>query len=85
MPAPPAEMGGMPDEQVLQQLAMALEELGVKPEELAAAAQPGPKMAAAVQNFKRSGKFQFEPAAKQSADRTVRNYLKSFIQETCRR
>jgi len=78
----PPEMGGMGDEAALQQLAMALMELGIDPAQLAAVGQPeGAKIASAVQDWKRQGKFAFTEAAEKTAERKVRDYMKGFITE----
>lgn len=89
---PPPEMAAMGNDGALQQLAMALMELGVDPAALAAAAQGGggmqpgmgPKLASEVIAFKRSGKFAIEPA-KTAGERRVRDYCKSYVQEILRR
>lgn len=111
--APPPEMGGMDQDAALQQLAMALVELGIPLEALAAAAgggggmegglggapppdlggggappppdpgmevAAGVKLAAAVERFKRAGKFRFEEC-KTAAERKVRNYMKGYVRE----
>jgi hypothetical protein len=79
-----AELGGMGDEEALQQLAMALLEAGIDPAALAAAAapgSPGEKIGSAVRNFKNSGRFEFTEAKKGSAQRHVRDYMKGFVRE----
>jgi len=82
MGGPPPEMGGMGDEAALQQLFMALQELGIDPAQLAAMAQPeGQKIASAVQDFQRTGKAAFTEAKEGSADRKVRDYMKGFVLE----
>ena len=84
MGGPPPEMGGMGDEAALQELAMALMEAGIDPAQLAALAQQQPeaaKMASAVHNHKRSGKFAFTEAKTGSAERKVRDYMKGFVLE----
>ena len=123
--APPPEMGGMDQDAALQQLAMALVELGIPLEALAAAggaggggelgggglggemgapppeaggAPPMPppgaemgapagmevaacvKLASAVEQFKRSGKFRIEEC-KTAGERKVRNYMKGYVRE----
>jgi len=86
MPGPPDAMGGMGDDEAIQQLAMALLELGIDPAELAAvSAEPAPKMAAAVDQHKRHGKFIFEEAKQGSAERQVRDYMKQYVGELFRR
>jgi len=78
----PEEMGGMGDEAALQQLAMALLEMGIDPAQLAALAAPeGQKIASAVQAHKSSGRFQFEEAKEGSDSRKVRDYMKGFVSE----
>jgi hypothetical protein len=81
--APPDALAGMDEEEAMQQLAMALTELGVSPEELAAqagASEEAPKIAAAVQGFKRSGKFQVK-AADTPEKRAVCDYMKAYVSE----
>jgi hypothetical protein len=86
MGGPPPEMAGMPDEAVIQQLAMALMEAGIDPQMLAAAASPeATKIAAAVLDHKKSGNFCFEEAKQGSDKRTVRDYMKGFVTELYRR
>jgi len=112
MGAPPDALGGMGEEEALQQLAMALMELGIDPSMLAAAGgggggmppeaggmppeaggmppeamgmeAPGPKLAAAVDNFRRSGRFRVSET-KTAAERQVRDYMKGYITELCKR
>ena len=86
----PPEMGQMNEQQALQELAMALQELGIDLPSLAAMAQQGgpqeaPKMASYVDEFKKSGKFQFSEAKRGSAERKVRDYMKDYISEMGRR
>lgn len=84
--APPAELGGMGNEAALQQLAMALMEAGIDPRALAAAMpDQGAKIASAVMDYQRSGRFQFSEAKKGSAERKVRDYLKNYVTELYRR
>ena len=85
--SPPAALGGMNDEQALQELAMALQELGIDPAALAAAApqQGGPKLASDIYRYKASGKFRFTDAKRGSAEREVRDYMKEYILEMGRR
>lgn len=90
MGGPPPEMGAMNDEQALQELAMALLEAGIDPAELAALAGAGgppeaQKIASAVTDFKRSGKFRFSEAKEGSAQRKVRNYMTGFVTELWQR
>lgn len=99
------EGGGAGGEGAMQELAMALMELGISPEELAAAAQGGAggpggapgadagapppegspadmgaKIASAVRNYKRSGRFEVR-GAKTAAERAYRNEMKRYILE----
>ena len=89
----PPELGGMGNEEALQQLAMALMELGIDPAELAGAGaggpemgggppmdMQGPKIASAVENYRKSGKFEVAEA-KTAAQRKVRDYMKGVIRE----
>ncbi len=74
--------GGMSQEQALQELAMALQELGISPEELAQMAQgQGQKLGSAVTQFKRAGKFRYEEAKAGSAKRNARDQIKDYILE----
>ena len=74
-------MDQMAPEQAMQQLAMALLELGIDPQQLAAAAsETGQKMAAAVQSFKQSGAFRFEEA-KTPLQKSAREYMKGYVRE----
>ena len=73
--------GGGDQEKALQELAMALQELGINPEELAQMAQgQGAKMASAVKSFQRSGKFRFSEA-KTAAQARAREEIKDYIRE----
>jgi hypothetical protein len=81
-PPPGGEGGGMNQEQALQELAMALQELGISPEELAQLAQgQGAKLASAVTTFKRAGKFHAGEAAKTAQQRQARDQIKDYIRE----
>ena len=89
---PPPEMGQMDEQQALQQLVMALQELeqmGVLPplDKMQSPGQEGEKIAACVNEFKRSGKFNPNniQAKQGSAERTVRDYMKGYIVELGRR
>lgn len=82
--APPDAMGGMSEEEALQQLAMALMELGIDPAMLAQAGGPAPKLASAVSQYKKAGKFKLAET-KTAAERSVRDYMKSYIIELCKR
>jgi len=82
--APPelAELGG---DEGLQQLAMALLELGIDPEELAAAASgAGAKIASLVTEFKQSGKFRVE-APQNPQQKRARDYMRGYVKELRRR
>jgi hypothetical protein len=62
---------------------MALEELGVSPEELAAAAMQGgqgPKLASAVKAYKRSGNFEHKATAN-GRERKIRDLMKAHVLE----
>lgn len=122
----PPGAGGQPnEEQALQELAMALMELGIQPEQLMQAMQSagggggmggppgaggpppgaggpppdagmpppgaggpppdmGAKVAAAVIDFKRSGKFQIREA-KTAAERKLRSEMKDYVRELIRK
>jgi hypothetical protein len=84
MGGPPDALGGMGEEDALQQLAMALMELGIDPAMLAQAGGPAPKLASAVDGYKKSGKFQVA-STKTAAEREVRDYMKGYISELCKR
>ena len=82
---------GIGEQEALQELAMALDELGIEPEELAAAAgEEGglpkevmaecKKLASAVHGFKRSGKFQLKSADTDRA-RHIRDLMKAHVME----
>jgi len=78
---PMAPEGDIDDEQALQELAMALEELGVDPEQLAAMAAEAPgaaKLAADIRQFKLSGKFRLEEA-KTAEARELRDWMKERL------
>lgn len=91
-PPPPEEGGGgnMSEEQALQELVAALEELGISPEELAAmaeapqappgAAEEGQKLASAAKKFKRSGKYSIHEA-KTAQQKNARQEIKNYIRE----
>jgi len=82
---PPEELAGMSDEAALEQLAAALVEAGIDPAELAAAVAPGPKLAADVSNFMKSGQFVIHKAAKNTPARRIRDYMKAYLVELCNR
>ena len=82
--APPDALGGMGEEDALQQLAMALMELGIDPAMLAQFGGPAPKIASAVVDYKKSGKFSVSEV-KTAEQRVVRDYMKSYIGELCKR
>ena len=82
---------GIGEEEALQELAMALDELGIEPEELAAAAgEEGglpkevvaecKKLASAVHGFKRSGRFQLK-SADTERERHIRDLMKAHVME----
>lgn len=86
-PAPEAAMG---QEDVMQQLAAVLMEMGISPEELISMLQ-GSKMAAAeqeqvkraaenVSKFRRSGKFAFSEA-KTAREKDMRSQMRAYIAE----
>lgn len=78
---PPDAADGMSQEDALQELVMALQELGISPEMLAQMAQgQGAKLASAAKAYQRSGRFRVEPA-KTAAQREVRNQIKEYIRE----
>lgn len=92
---PSAVGAGGNEEDALAQLASALMELGISPEELLAAGdkmasaddaeqkQQGQylqKVAAAVTTYKRSGKFELHEA-KSAAERKLRNEMKAYVRE----
>jgi len=81
----PPELAGMGGDEGIQQLAMALLELGIDPAELAAAASDtGAKMASWVQAHKAAGKFRVEsPQNKQQ--KVARDYMRSYVQELMKR
>jgi hypothetical protein len=86
--APGGEMGGLDEmggDEGIQQLAMALLELGIDPQELAAAASgAGQKMASLVQRHKRAGKFRVEsPQTRQQ--KQARDYIRGYVQELMQR
>ncbi len=69
------------EEESLAQLAAALDELGISPEQLAAAAdEGGAKLASAVTKFKRSGKFRHKEATT-ARDRQIRDLMKAHVLE----
>lgn len=75
MPGP-----GMGHDAALQELAMALQELGIPLDVLAQAGQAGAKAAQAVQTFMWQGKFQFKEAANKKA-RNERDRYKNYVRE----
>lgn len=68
------------DEELLAQLAMALQESGVPGDELGAAGAEGAKLASALKSFKRSGKFQFKEATN-GRERKIRDLMKAHVLE----
>jgi hypothetical protein len=102
-PAPEAGTAGPDHEKALQELVMALLELGISPEELAQLAQAGPgegaggappvpppegspadlgpKLASAIKDYQRSGRFHVTEAKEGSPERKYRDELKGYISE----
>lgn len=78
---PPPELGAMSDKQAMQQLAMAVAESDVDLKKLASVNANGAKIAAAVADYKRSGKFEFTEAKRGSAERKVRDFMKGYVRE----
>ncbi len=75
--------------QAMQEILMAMQELGIDPQELAAmaqqtgdpgAAEAGAKMASAAQAFRRSGRFEIRPA-KSASERVRVNEMKKLMIE----
>lgn len=91
-PAPGADagMGGAPvsKEEMLQGLLMAMQELGITPDEVAAAAsagnpaqqQAGQKIASETKKYQRAGKFKFEPVNNKRA-REITDRAKGMLLE----
>jgi hypothetical protein len=82
----PPELDAMSEEQALNELVAALEELGISPEELAAAGtgmgdETAPKIASAAKDWKRSGGYKISAAEKDSAARAVRDFMKGYVRE----
>lgn len=74
-------MGGVGKEEILQELLMAMQEMGITPEDLAGMANgSGQKMAANVRAFQRSGRFEIK-AASTVRQRSVRNHMKEMLRE----
>ena len=86
-PQTSADLGALGPEGAIQELASALVELGIPPEELVAAAdsqQAEPaKMAYAVQQYKRAGLYQNTSPSPNSPQRRVRDYMKAVVTEYC--
>lgn len=89
MPGMPPEMGGgqVGREEMLQEILMAMQELGITPEELLQVAGAGgagqpqaQKIASAAKAFQRSGKFKIEHETTKRA-RHVRDYAKAMLLE----
>jgi len=72
----------IPPDEAMQDLSMALMELGIDPAELAEATNKGAavKIASAVKNYRRSGKFRVEEA-KTAKSRKLRDHIKQYILE----
>jgi hypothetical protein len=96
----PPEAGGMDEEAAIQELVMALVELGVSPEQYAAMAgggvdeqsgeiapteEAGPKLAKMAQVHQRSGKFKITTANDGTPQRKVRDYFKGYLNELLRK
>ncbi|MGB9591961.1 MAG: hypothetical protein ACPL1K_05535 [Candidatus Kryptoniota bacterium] len=71
------------EDEVLQNLGLALTELGITPDQLAAANQAGAKLASAFKNFQRKGKFRLEPVSR--SKRAAVDYIKNYVQELLER
>ncbi len=81
MPPGDPSMGGVGKEEILQELLMAMQEMGITPEDLAGMANgSGQKMAANVRAFQRSGRFEIK-AASTVRQRSVRNHMKEMLRE----
>jgi hypothetical protein len=79
---PPPEMAGMGDKMAMDQLTMAMVEANIDPRALAAAnPKQGAKIASAVIDHQRSGKFEYSEAKRGSAERKVRDYMKGYVRE----
>jgi len=78
-PPAPAGGGGLSEEEAMQLLTQVIEELGAK-EELAQAGDQGAKIASAVHDFKRSGRFRYQEA-KTAAQRQASAQIKGYIIE----
>ena len=86
MPPPeagaPPEMAAMGDKAAMDQLTMAMVESNIDPRALAAAnPKQGAKIASAVLDHQRSGKFEYSEAKRGSAERKVRDYCKGYLRE----
>jgi len=82
---PEEALAGMDGDEGIQQLAMALLELGIDPAELAAAASDtGAKMASLVQQHKRTGKFRVE-VPQNKTQKQARDYMRSYVLDLMRR
>jgi len=72
------------DEDIMNSLGAALAELGMSPEELGQLGGPaGMKLASAFDDFRRKGKFKFEPA-RTKVKRAARDYIKGYILDLIR-
>lgn len=72
------------DDQILEDLGMALAELGITPEELAAeGGVKGAKLASAFDRFRRAGKFKIDPAPNH-VKRAARDYIKGYVLDLIR-
>lgn len=87
-PGDPAAGGAPSKEEALHELAAAMIEMGITPEELAQAvaqmqpaqAEPVQKVAQEIKAYRRSGKFEFGPA-KTARAKAIRAEMRSFLQE----
>lgn len=82
-PAPP-EAAEPSEEEALQELAAALTELGGTEDELAGAGPEGAKLASAIKNFKRSGRFEIKSAGTKRS-RELRDRMKGHLREILNR
>ncbi len=84
----PPELEAMSEDEAMQELSNAMAESGIADEtELAekTACAEGYKLASMVANYKAAGKFRITGAPKKSAARVVRDYMKNYISELCKR
>lgn len=76
--------GKTSDEDVLQNLGLALTELGITPEELAKTGSAGAKLASDFNNFRRKGKFRLEPVpqSKRAAVDRIKGYVLELLERS---